>query len=110
MRDEVRLHSPRKDGSTLAEHARAILRQTGAWPEHIPQPPEMPFGLQHVWEAYWDMRSGTGAGLAGPSPLAHAEMLAWNSTTESGFGARHFALLKAMDAAYLEAAATTRNT
>lgn len=98
----MRLYTPRKDGSTLAEHALSVLEQVGTWPEDIPEPPEIPFGLQHVWEAYWEIRSGMGAGFSGPCPISHTEMRAWNSNTESGFNSRHFALLKAMDAAYME--------
>lgn len=77
-------------------------KATGAWPPGLPQMPQLPFGLQHIWEAYLEIRAESPPGYHGPAPLDSAALLAWNTRTGAGLRSRHFDLLRRMDAQYLD--------
>lgn len=81
MRAQTALYAPQPDGSTLAEFGASIQEQTGSWPEDIPEPPDIPPALEHLWAWFWQLRTANPSAGFGPAPLSFGEMDAWQRVT-----------------------------
>lgn len=100
----MRLDKARPGGGTLFDHALAIRRQTGRWPEALAPIPAPPSEAAGLWDDYWELRSGVGGG---PVPVSHLEMLAWAELADRRPTAAEARLWRIMDRAFLEALAET---
>lgn len=103
MRAQTTLFSPQADGSTLAAMARSVEAQTGHWPEDVPDPPEIPPELEHLWVWFWQLRTANPSAGFGPTPLSFGEMDAWQRVTGNRLAPWQVDVLLAMDAAFLAA-------
>ena len=99
------MFAPQADGSTLAAIARQVERVTGRWPDDIPEPPDIPPELEHLWVWYWQLRTAQPSAGFGPAPLSFGEMDAWGRVTGNRLQPWQVDVLLAMDAAFLEAQA-----
>ena len=99
MRAQTALYAPQPDGSTLAEFGASIQEQTGSWPEDIPEPPDIPPALEHLWAWFWQLRTANPSAGFGPAPLSFGEMDAWQRVTGNRLEPWHVDTLLAMDAA-----------
>lgn len=61
-------------GSSMADHYRAVARQTGKPP---PEPPPMPPAGAHLWDTFLELHRARGGSGFGPSPISHADIEAW---------------------------------
>lgn len=104
MEDHVRLHLPRKDGSTLIGHAESILAATGVWPKEIPEPPTIPTEMQHIWEWFWELRTASPSGFSGPVAILYSEMESWARLTGTELSPWHIDIIRSMDSVYLDVA------
>lgn len=71
---------------SLSDHLASIERQTGRRPvarQDEDEEEEVPFPevLGHVWDWFPELAARRGAGMAGPNPLTHADVLAWATMT-----------------------------
>lgn len=57
---QVDLGWPGKDGATRREHLESYARQSGRWPRQL-DPPDVPFGAEHLWDWFWQIIGGKGA-------------------------------------------------
>lgn len=103
MRAQTALYAPQPDGSTLAEFGASIQEQTGSWPEDIPEPPDIPPALEHLWAWFWQLRTANPSAGFGPAPLSFGEMDAWQRVTGNRLEPWHVDTLLAIDAAFLAA-------
>lgn len=103
MRAQTTLYAPQPDGSTLAEFGASIQEQTGSWPEDIPEPPDIPPALEHLWAWFWQLRTANPSAGFGPAPLSFGEMDAWQRVTGNQLEPWQVDVLLAMDAAFLTA-------
>ncbi len=98
----MRLDQARPQGGTLFDHALAIRRQTGRWPDDLAPLPSPPPEAAGLWDDYWELRSGVGGG---PVPVSHLEIWAWAELAGRRPTAAEARLWRAMDRAFLEALA-----
>lgn len=64
------------DGYTEREHLEAVERTTGRRPAAL-EAPELPPGVESLWDAYLELRAAAGSAGFGPARISHAEMEAW---------------------------------
>lgn len=60
------------------------------------------------WQAFSALSDGRRFAQGVPLPITAAELVAYGQITGLPFGARHFALIRALDAVWLEAARSDR--
>lgn len=84
----------------VAEFGASIQEQTGSWPEDIPEPPDIPPALEHLWAWFWQLRTANPSAGFGPAPLSFGEMDAWQRVTGNRLEPWHVDTLLAMDAAF----------
>lgn len=100
MDRHLALFAQRRDGTVMMDHCRAVVEQTGLWPNDFP-PPIVPPALMPVWDWYWELRRAAGTGRDGPEPLKFSEMLAWSRLKRKKLSQAELHWLTALDAAYL---------
>ena len=106
MERHLVLFLPRKDGSIMHDHclrvAEAKEQETGVWqwPEEYPQP-QVPVGLEEIWQWYWDLRASAGSGINGPEPLRYSEIVAWMTLSKEEILPTHLRFLRILDAQYM---------
>lgn len=106
-------HAARRDTGDIAAHAAQYAAQTGMTPEAALEkfglaPPDIPPGGEEIWNWFWELHAGRGATGFGPLPLSWGDMDAWARL--AGLAPRPWeaAILRRMDAAWLDAWARTR--
>lgn len=68
----------------------------------------IPAGGDLLWQWFTDLHRTRTYHMAGPNPIPYSEILAYSQLTGSGIEPRHVAILRAMDAVWLEHAYSKR--
>ncbi len=102
MKDHVRLYKPDKSGACLAEHLRQVEKTTGERPVEL-DASEPPGNLCYIWECFWDLHSGRGAGMSGPLPISWLDIKAWCDLHRRELDSFELGAIRGMDNAFLEA-------
>lgn len=102
MERQVKLTALRKDGSTLLQHCISIEKQTGSWPSESPLPEIDPDGA-FWWDWYWELRSATAYGQAGPNPISYQEIDCWRRLTARELRLIDIDMIIMLDRSYLNA-------
>src|SRR5690606_10437213 len=91
----IRYDTKGKDGTTRRERNERFGQDS----------PELEIDpvAEYLWEWFWDASRGRQAGLNGPLPLSGTEWRAWQEITGHVVRPEEWAILRDMDAAYLEA-------
>lgn len=98
----MELDCPRKDGSTLRSHLKAVERQTKR--KRI-RNPKVPDAAGHLWTWFWQLSDARPEGFSSAGPLTFSEIAAWAGLTGSAPRPWEVEALKAMDRAYLASVA-----
>lgn len=80
----------------LADYVRASI--------HDPETASCHREQEYLASWFWSMNAGRSEGYSGPNPLSSAEMAAWATVTGHAVRPEEFAVLRAMDVAYIAAA------
>lgn len=99
-RREFELDTPKEDGSRLRDHAKSILKATGALPEEY-QSLTCPSALEHCWHWFLYLnRTRSGSGF-GQNPISYQEILAWTQLTGVEPDPTEIQAIMSLDQAYM---------
>ena len=101
-------HAARRDTGDLAAHAAQYAAQTGMDPDGALEkfglaPPAIPPGGEELWNWFWELGSGRGSSGFGPLPISWGDMAAWARLAGLDMQPWEAAILRRMDAAWLDA-------
>lgn len=85
----------------MREHLEAVERATGERPPEL-DPPPVPAAFAHVWRWFASLSAGRRPGGLGPAPLGWDEIAAWSRLVGVTPTPNDIAVLRDIDAAYLE--------
>lgn len=89
-------------GATLSEHY-AVLEKKGR--KVRPKGPTLPSDAAYLWNHFVLLHSARTAGGFGPNPITYPEIDAYNRLTGAGLDGWEVSAIRALDDAYLAAAA-----
>ncbi len=93
---------PKKDGQSLRSHLEQVEKVTGKKPAELEQI-EPPYAARYIWEWFWELHQGRGAGMSGPLPLSWAEIKAWCDLRGLRLENYETDAIRSMDMAFLQA-------
>ncbi|MCF3934351.1 hypothetical protein L1787_13120 [Acuticoccus sp. M5D2P5] len=91
----MRLEFPDANGTILLDH----YAQLGI-DFDLPEPPEC---AAHVWAWFWQLSNARGGGGFSIASIAYSEIAAWGELTLADPTPTEIGMIKAMDAAFLDA-------
>jgi hypothetical protein len=79
-KDILHLDYPDEKGVSLRSKLEQAWKSTGYKVKDPLLDKELliPIEAKHLWDWFWDLRSGVGGGGFGPSPINHREIVAWS--------------------------------
>jgi len=94
---------PDKDGETLRQQVENLKTQNLPMDlSGYPQPPEVPYGGEFVWDLFWNLRNGIGGNGFSPSPISYLELQAYIQVTGLRLSPFMVDAVRYMDAKYME--------
>ena len=88
-----------KDGQVDATRAE----YNAAFGVEVPEPPDVPDQVIHVWGWWWHLNSRRAPGFDAMSPLSYSDIYHWSALTRTQITPDEINMLIQMDDAYLQA-------
>lgn len=116
VRQRVKLDAPSKayKGTRRSQllSARRQLEKAGRSTAAIDkelEPVPIPFGLESLYQTFWQVNTGRGEGQHGFLPISYVELKAFSELMDEALTPWEVGTLKAMDMAFLDQFNKTRN-